>query len=149
MESERKLPNRQQDEATRKLLANLKQKLYAGDMSQARKAAHRLSWMQEDGFTILKEALFDNSSKSLKTAAAYGLRGMRGRMKKAALEAIKEGLLIPNRYTRDACKRTLLLLNSQKQSNSCSEPKQNLNKFPIKEIPAPGKTSVQIKTIVK
>ena len=110
-----------QDEKTAKLLAYLKGRLYAHDMSRARKAAHQLAWMQEAGFEILKEALFDRRSESLKVAAAYGLRRMRGRMKKMAMEALLEGLSSQNDITRDVCKKTALLLNrTQMKSNAGS-----------------------------
>jgi hypothetical protein len=61
MESENKIADDQRDEATLKLLAQLKEQLYSGNMSKARRAAHNLSWMQEAGFTILKDALLDKS----------------------------------------------------------------------------------------
>jgi hypothetical protein len=44
--------------------------------------------MQEDGFEILKEALFGGASRTAKGAAAYGLRKMRGRMRKQAFELL-------------------------------------------------------------
>jgi len=103
------------DEKTLRLLADLKAKLYASNMSRARKAAHQLSWMQEDGFAILKEALLDRRSDGLKVAAAYGLRRMRGRMKKMAMQVLLEGLSSDSTITRNVCKNTALLLNRAKK----------------------------------
>ena len=63
MESEKQtLTGREKDEAAIKLLKKLKEQLSSSDASNRRKAAFNLSWMQEDGLEILKEALTGNSS---------------------------------------------------------------------------------------
>jgi len=108
------------DEKTLKLLADLKAKLYTSNMSRARKAAHQLSWMQEDGFAILKEALLDRRSDGLKVAAAYGLRKMRGRMKNMAMQVLLEGLGSDSNITRNVCRNTALLLNRRSKKSAAS-----------------------------
>ena len=92
------------------LLAQLREKLHAPEISHARKAAFTLSWMQEDGLDILVEALFGGFPRDTKKAAAYGLRSMNGRMRKLAEEALTRGLTHPNRVTKDACAKSLQLM---------------------------------------
>ena len=101
---------REKDEAAIKLLAQLREKLHSDQISKARKAAHQLSWMQEDGLEILTEALFGSFPRTAKKAAAYGLRSMQGRMKKAAEEALIRGLTHSNRITKETCAKSLLLM---------------------------------------
>jgi hypothetical protein len=122
MENQEQAPVRVRDEATIKLLAELKLKLYGNNISRARKAAHNLSWMQEDGFEILRDALFDQRAGNLKVAAAYGLRRMRGRMKAKAMDALREGLVSTHNVTRSVCKKTALLLNNQSKPKPARPP---------------------------
>jgi HEAT repeat protein len=105
--------NREQDEATVKLLERLQEQLNSSDASSRRRAAFNLSWMQEDGFEILKNALYGNNPATKKNAAAYGLRKMRGRMKKVALDVLMQGLKRRERTTRDICKNALKLLGQK------------------------------------
>ena len=49
---------RERTEESVKLLIKLRVKLLSDDISTARQAALNLSWKQEDGLAILKEALF-------------------------------------------------------------------------------------------
>jgi len=102
--------DRVRDEKTIAMLKDLSQRLFSGDINKARLAAHKLSWMQEDGFTILKLALFGRYSRDTKKAAAYGLRSMKGRMKKAAIELLQEGLNDPDPVTKAASKKALQLM---------------------------------------
>lgn len=102
--------DRVRDAQTIAQLKDLSQKLFSDDINQARLAAHQLSWMQEDGFTILKLGLFGRYSRNTKKAAAYGLRSMKGRMKKAAVELLTEGLNDRDRTTKAACKKALQLM---------------------------------------
>lgn len=102
--------DRVRDEATIAKLRELGQKLFSGDINKARLAAHQLSWMQEDGFTILKMALLGNYSRDTKKAAAYGLRSMKGRMKKLAIELLQEGLKDSDLQTHAASKKALQLM---------------------------------------
>lgn len=103
-------PDRVRDAQTIAQLKDLSQKLFSDDINQARLAAHQLSWMQEDGFTILKLGLFGRYPRNTKKAAAYGLRSMKGRMKKAAVDLLKEGLNDRDRTTKAACKKALQLM---------------------------------------
>jgi hypothetical protein len=111
----------QNDEATARLLSQLNEKLRCGDMSRARRAAHDLSWKQEAGFEILKDALLNKSSIGTKIAAAYGLRSMRGRMKKMALEALLQGLKSPNDNTRRVCAKTAMMMTKKLQPKPPSQ----------------------------
>ncbi len=101
---------RQRDEATVELLKNLRERLLSENISTARVAAYRLSWLQEDGLAILKEALFGEYPRTAKKAAAYGLRNMKGRMKKMATEALEQGLNHRDRTTQAACQKSLDLM---------------------------------------
>ncbi len=109
----RKLSGRERDEASIKLLKKLREQLYSPDASNRRRAAHKLSWMQEDGLDILKAALFDHYPVPTKNAAAYGLRKMQGRMKKMALEILEQGLNDRNAATAEICRNALQLLGQK------------------------------------
>ncbi|MDO8303980.1 MAG: hypothetical protein Q7T18_12145 [Sedimentisphaerales bacterium] len=134
MEQKQELPVRQCDEATIQLLAQLHEKLYCGNMSRARRAAHNLSWMQDAGFDILKDGLLGNSSIGTKISAAYGLRCMRGRMKKMALEVLLQGLQSANDNTRRVCAKTAILLTKKTKT----KPASGSPRSSIKEVPAQG-----------
>jgi len=112
MKLEKRIPSgREKDEAAIELLAKLREKLHSENVSTARLAAFNLSWKQEDGLDILKETLEGRRfSRTAKKAAAYGLRSMKGRMKKMAVEVLKEGLKSSDRTTRAACEKALLLM---------------------------------------
>ena len=105
-----KPPQRQRDEASVELLRKLREKLLSGNISTARVAALNLSWKQEDGLTILTEALFGNYPRTAKKAAAYGLRSMNGRMQKMALEVLEQGLRHRDRTTKAACVKSISLM---------------------------------------
>jgi hypothetical protein len=133
----RKLSGREKDEASINLLGQLREKLYCDNISVARCAAFNLSWMQEDGFDILKEALFGDSLKTTKTAAAYGLRSMHGRMKKMALKVFEQGLKHRDGSTRWVCKKSLSLIKARTAGKSSSKGKKaQVGKFEIREIPS-------------
>ena len=100
---------REKDQAAIAKLEQLREKLYNDNPSVARHSAFNLSWMQEDGFDILKEALFSSAPRQAKGAAAYGLRKMRGRMRKAGIALIEEGAKDSNISTRQVCERALSL----------------------------------------
>jgi len=111
MESERrKLTGREKDEAAIKLLEKLQEQLQSSDASNRRRAAFNLSWLQEDGVEVLRDALFGDFHVTTKNAAAYGLRKTRGRMRKIALEILKQGLKRRDRATREVCTNALRLL---------------------------------------
>jgi len=106
----RKPSGREKDEAAIELLNKLREKLFSENVSTARLAAFNLSWMQEDGLDILKEVLFANSPRTAKKAAAYGLRSMKGRMRKMASEVLTGGLKHSDRTTRDTCTKALFIM---------------------------------------
>lgn len=105
-----KLSERQRDEASVELLKKLREKLLSDNISTARRAAFNLSWKQEDGLVILKEALFGNYQRTAKKAAAYGLRSTKGRMRKMAKEVLEQGLKHHDRTTKAACVKSLSLM---------------------------------------
>lgn len=107
MDAQKKMSGEQKAQSAIQLLRPLKEKLYCGDVSRARRAAHNLSWMQEDGLEILREALLSDASGATKNAAGYGLRHMQGRMKRPAIEVLRKGLRYPDPMTRDISRRAL------------------------------------------
>ena len=110
MRLKKRIPSgREKDQKAIELLERLRENVYSDNPSTARHAAFNLSWMQEDGFEILKEALFGTARRATKGAAAYGLRKMRGRMKKNGMALLEEGLRHSNEGTRQVCARALSL----------------------------------------
>jgi hypothetical protein len=104
---------RERTEETIEKLKQLRQKLMSDNISHARVAAFQLSWLQEDGMAILQEALFGNYPQTAKRAAAYGLRSMRGRMKKAAVEVLEKGTEHQDKTTREVSKTSLGLMRGE------------------------------------
>jgi hypothetical protein len=124
------------------LLGRLREKIYCDNSSAARHSAFNLSWMQEDGFEILKEALLSNANRTAKGAAAYGLRKMRGRMRKPAFTLLEDGLKHDSEGTRQVCARALKLEKESKagvRQKSPAQPQEKQRfrakpKFRISEI---------------
>jgi hypothetical protein len=128
MRSEGRKPSgREKDQASIELLEKLRGQLYSSNPSIRRQAAFHLSWMQEDGLEILREALFGGFPATAKNAAAYGLRKMRGRMKKMSMEVLEQGLRQPDSAAREICRRALLLMGKIQEPAA--------GKLEIKEIP--------------
>lgn len=114
MEPQRRKPTgREKDEAAIKLLEKLQEQLQSSDASSRRRAAFNLSWLQEDGLEILRDALLGNLPVTTKNAASYGLRKMRGRMKKIAVDVLKDGMNSRDRMTREVSRSALQLLGEQ------------------------------------
>jgi hypothetical protein len=113
MEPPKKTPDDQKAHVAIQILRPLKERLYCGDVSKARRAAHNLSWMQEDGLEILQDALLSDAQGATKNAASYGLRHMNGRMKKVAIEVLIKGLKYPDAMTRDISKKALQMANKK------------------------------------
>ncbi len=153
MRLKKRIPSgREKDQKAIELLERLREEVYSENPSAARHAAFNLSWMQEDGFDILKEALFGTAGRATKGAAAYGLRKMRGRMKKNGMALLEEGLRHSNEGTRQVCARALLLdkeakkqaaqqhlqkqyQQKQRQPDSQPQPRERFKpKFKISEI---------------
>jgi hypothetical protein len=132
---QRKPSGREKDEASIKLLAKLREQLYSSNISTVRQSAFNLSWMQEDGLDILKEALVTDSPRRVKGAAAYGLRKMRGRMRKKAEEVLVEGLGHPDPATAETCRNALIVLKKGKSAaKRPMRPRRRGGKFEIKEV---------------
>jgi hypothetical protein len=140
MKLERRKPSgREKDEASVKLLAKLREQLYSSNISTVRQSAFNLSWMQEDGLEILSEALLGETPRRAKSAAAYGLRKMRGRMRKQAEQVLVEGLGHSDDKTAEICRNALLVLKRAKSAGQrLSRPKRKGNKFQIKEVAGKG-----------
>ena len=136
MKLEKRQPSgREKDEASIKLLEKLREQLYSSNISTVRQSAFHLSWMQEDGLEILKEALLGNTPRRAKSAAAYGLRKMRGRMRKQAEEALTAGLSGPDRATGEICRNALVVLKKGKAgAKRPSKPKGRGGKFEIRGV---------------
>jgi len=135
MELEKRvLSGREKDEASIKLLRKLGEQLFSSDASNRRRAAFKLSWMQEDGLDILKAALFGDCPAHTKNAAAYGLRKMRGRMKKMALEVLEQGLKHRDASTEEICRNALQLLG-QKVPKKSRPRKPPVSHLTIRDIP--------------
>lgn len=108
---EMELSDQEKHEAALEALKKLKDRLVSGDISNARLAAFKLAWMQEDGLVILKEVLLGNYQRTAKKSSAYGLRSMNGRMKKLGRAVLEEGLKHRNRTTKAACVKAIFLMN--------------------------------------
>jgi hypothetical protein len=141
---EKKTSQVQRDEAAVERLKQLTRKLCSNDITTARLAAHNLSWLQEDGLAILTETLTGNYSRTTKKAAAYGLRSMRGRMRKRGLEILEKGLNHPDRTTKAACIKALSLVKDGTKKDA-SESKSESKGAQIKEIKKPHKRNTQDK----
>jgi hypothetical protein len=144
MESEKRiLTGREKDEASIRLLEKLQEQLRSSDASNRRRAAFNLSWMQEDGLDILKGALFGSDNITTKNAAAYGLRKMRGRMKKIALEVLNQGLKHRDSSTRQVSRNAVQLLG-QKGPGTSGPQKPAAKRTRIKEISHESRSRMRI-----
>jgi hypothetical protein len=101
--------------------------------------------MQEDGLAILTETLMGNYSRTTKKAAAYGLRSMKGRMKKLALEVLEQGLRHRDRTTKAACVKALSLIKNGARKKDASQSKPDSKESQIKEIKNRRKRSTEDK----
>jgi len=131
---ETKSSEKERDEAAVEQLRQLTRKLCSNDITTARLAAHNLSWMQEDGLAILTETLMGNYSRTTKKAAAYGLRSMKGRMKKLAVEVLEQGLKHRDRTTKAACIKAISLMKGSNSKKEGSQSKSQSSKPRIREI---------------
>lgn len=122
---EKELSDQEKHEEALALLKKLKDRLIAGDISSARLAALKLAWRQEDGLTILKEALFGKYSRTAKKAAAYGLRSMNGRMRKLGRSVLEEGLKHRDRTTKAACVKAIFLMDGGVPEKNAPRGKRN------------------------
>ncbi len=136
MKLEKRQPSgREKDEASVELLAKLRDQLYSSNVSTVRQSAFHLSWMQEDGLDILREALLVSTSRRAKSAAAYGLRKMRGRMRKRAEETLVEGTAHPDPATAEISRNALTVLKKGKGAGKRPARPRPRGKFEIREVP--------------
>lgn len=136
--AKRKLTGREKDEAATQLLEKLREQLHSGSLTVIRQTAFHLSWLQEDGMEILKEALFlKDSSRKTKNAASYGLRKMRGRMAKPALDILKQGAKNEDRVISKICKNALDVYHNKGPKPRRFKPRKKRSpKFEIRDIPS-------------
>jgi hypothetical protein len=136
MEEENVKSNQEQaEDSSEELLRQLRDRLYSESISVRRKAGFHLSWMQEDGLEILKQVLFGTCPKKTKNAAAYGLRSMRGRMRKVAFDVLAEGADSSDRETRQVCEHALAIITKKWPQRFAEEVEKRLGRVEIKEIP--------------
>jgi len=131
---EQKSSGTAKDEASIEQLRQLTRKLCSDDISTARLAAFNLSWMQEDGLAILTKILLGDFTRTTKKAAAYGLRSMKGRMKKMATEVLEQGLKNRDRTTKAACIKALSIIKGEAPKKGRTGRNRRTNRTPIKEI---------------
>jgi hypothetical protein len=130
--------NLEKTQESTKLFERLTEKIRSENPSIARKTALNLSWLQEDGFEILKAALIGDETHTTKSAAAYGLRKMQGRMKKLARKLLEDGCDMPDTETKKVCENAIRVIKlppktiAKKPQN---QEKINTPKIPIREIP--------------
>lgn len=146
MNLEKRIPSgREKDEAAIQLLEKLREQLYCSNLTLIRRSAFNLSWLQEDGLEILKEALFmGESPRRTKCAATYGLRKMRGRMKRMAREVLEQGAQSTNPEIAQVCTNALKVLDEKRPSAPAKTWRKRKNKkakvspprLEIREIPA-------------
>jgi hypothetical protein len=135
MVADKKTPEKDEGKSSIELLRKLREKLFSEQISTARLAAQHLGWLQDDGLTILKEALFGEYSKIVKKAAAYGLRSMRGRMKRAATDVLQQGLIHRDRFTQEACIKSLQLMRGEIPPKRSGASKPKSSRMKIKDLP--------------
>jgi len=134
----RKPSGREKDEASLQLLEKLREQLYSSNLTVVRQAAFNLSWMQEDGLDILREALLISTSRRAKGAASYGLRKMRGRMRKPAKDVLIEGTKSKDLATAEICRNALRVLDQRKPAGKFKKRPRRPSgpRFEIKDLPA-------------
>jgi hypothetical protein len=137
---------RERDAATIELLKQLRMKLFSEDINSARVAAQNLAWLQEDGMALLKEALFGNYSRTVKKAAAYGLRRMKGRMKKLATEVLEQGIRNRDRTTKACCIKSLALMRGEEIPKGKPKGRPRSPRQGIKEVPSRNASSSKPRT---
>jgi len=138
MKLEKRVPSgREKDQESIMLLEKLREQLYSSNVSLVRQSAFHLSWLQEDGLDILKEALFGKTPKRAKSAAAYGLRKMRGRMKKMGERLLSDGLNHPDPGTVEVCKNAFLIMRRKTapKRSFARRKKAQAPRLEIREIP--------------
>jgi hypothetical protein len=134
LEEQQNKTKRKTDEESIKALKEMTKKLCSNDITIARLAAFNLSWMQEDGLAILTNILNGDFTRTSKKAAAYGLRSMKGRMRKLAAEVLQKGLKSRDRTTKAACIKALSLMSKGTSKEDSDNKNQTTGKFKIQEI---------------
>jgi len=114
---EQKSSGQEKDEASIELLRQLTRKLCSSDISTARLAAFNLS--------------------------AYGLRSMKGRMRKMASEVLEQGLKHRDRTTKAACVKALFLMKGGTGKKGGSHSKSKSGKQRIQGIRKPDKRKTE------
>jgi methylthioribose-1-phosphate isomerase len=135
----RPLTGREKDQEAVEMLEKLREQLFFANLTVARQTAFNLSWLQEDGMEILKEALLSESaSRRARGAAAYGLRKMRGRMRKPARDILEEGARNPMRSIAQVCKNALSVLDGTHVPHRRNNRRRGRPRFEIRDLPTRG-----------
>jgi hypothetical protein len=135
----RKPSGREKDEAALQLLEKLREQLYSSNLTIIRQTAFNLSWLQEDGLDILKEALLLDTPRKTKGAAAYGLRKMRGRMRKPSRDVLVEGTTSRDGATAEICRNALRVMDTKKAGGKFKRPRRpSSSRFEIRDLPPKG-----------
>jgi len=145
MKLEKRVPSgREKDEASLQLLEKLREQLYSSNLTVLRQSAFNLSWLQEDGLDILREAMLSpEASRKTKGAASYGLRKMRGRMRKPAREVLSEGTRSSDPGTVEISRNALRVLEQKKQGGKHKRPrKPSPARFEIRDLPPKGQKTL-------
>ncbi len=134
----------QKDAESQAVLDDLRKRLNSGDSSNARRAAFHLSWLQEDGFEVLNETLLDKTTRRVtKNAAAYGLRSMRGRMKKIAMQVLLDGLENPDKNVRVICEHSFDVIKQKKYQKM----NKHLHKHKRSSARSGGRKKIEIRDV--
>lgn len=140
MENEKDIDNLQEqkekDQASQEVLRQLRDTLFSDNISKRRRAAFKLSWLQEDGMEVLQQVLTGSCPKKTKNAAAYGLRSMRGRMRKMALDVLVDGYENGEPETSDVCRRALGIIKKRWPERFGAEVVKHVPELQIREVPS-------------
>lgn len=142
--SKRKPSGREKDAESLQELETLREQLYGSNLTAVRQCAFHLSWLQEDGLEILKEALYSRASRRTKGAASYGIRKMRGRMRGPAKQVLIEGTEHSSRDTAEICRNALRVLEDPKGAQRAHRNrKRRSSRIEIRDIPRRGNHSAR------
>lgn len=139
----RKLSGREKDDEAIQLLEKLREQLFTANLTLARQTAFNLSWLQEDGMEILSEGLLSEyASRKTRGASAYGLRKMRGRMRKPARAVLEEGTKNANPNIAIVCRNAIKVLEGKHTPYKRHNRRRSRPKFEIRDLPPRGNRRV-------
>jgi len=145
MRLEKRVPSgREKDEASIQLLEKLREQLYSSNLTVLRQSAFNLSWLQEDGLDVLKEAMLSPvSSRKTKGAASYGLRKMRGRMRMPAKAVLIEGTKSTDPSTAEISRNAIRVMEQKRPAGKHRRPRKPAPaRFEIRDLPPKGQKTL-------